>query len=145
MGIMANIACKTAGIAGMSAILYDAYTHGKKHSKIAAENAKADHYLKIHSDTRTLSTESHLNNAVQKKVAELRMNTPIVSTIGSIKGFTGGFLDTLADNIIPVAFSSVALAAKGIAAKISAGGVVVYALYQIAKEGFGYTKKSPMD
>ena len=145
MGMMANIVCKTAGVAGMSAILYDAYSVGKVQSKRVSEDMEADHYLKIHSSTRTLSTESEVQNAIQKKVADFRMNTPFISTAGNIKGFTKGFFDSLGDNIIPAACASVALAAKGLAAKIGAWGLAAYGLYIVAKEGFGFTKKSPID
>lgn len=145
MGMMANIVCKTAGIAGMSAVLYDAYSVGKVNSRRVSEDMEADHYLKIHADTRTLTNESEVNKAIQKRVKDFRMNTPFISTIGSVKGFTGGFLDSLGENIIPAACASVALAAKGAAAKIGAWGLAAYGLYVVAKEGFGFTKKSPMD
>lgn len=142
---MANIVCKTAGVAGMSAILYDAYSVGKVESKRVSEDMEADHYLKIHANTRTLSNESEVQNAIQKKVANFRMNTPFISAAGSIKGFTKGFFNSLGENIIPAAFASIALAAKGITAKIGAWGLAAYGLYIVAKEGFGFTKKSPMD
>lgn len=145
MGMMANIVCKTAGVAGMSAILYDAYSVGKIESKRVSEDMEAEHYLKIHESTRTLSTESEVQNAIQKKVADFRMNTPFISAAGSVKGFAKGFFDSLGENIIPAACASVALAAKGVAAKIGAWGLAAYGLYIVAKEGFGFTKKSPMD
>ncbi len=145
MGMMANIVCKTAGVAGMSALLYDAYSVGKVESKRVSEDMEADHYLKIHANTRTLSNESEVQNAIQKKVANFRMNTPFISAAGSIKGFTKGFFNSLGENIIPAAFASIALAAKGITAKIGAWGLAAYGLYIVAKEGFGFTKKSPMD
>lgn len=145
MGIMANIVCKTAGVAGISAVLYDAYSVAKVNSQRVSQNEEANRYLKIHTDTRTLSTESYINNAIQKKVTDWRMNSPFNSAAGSFKGFVGGFVNSLADNIIPAACASVALAAKGTAAKIGAWGLALYGLFLVAKEGFGFTKKSPMD
>lgn len=145
MGIMANIVCKTVGIAGMSAVLYDGYSLAKENSKRVAANDEADRFIKIHADTRTLTTESPINSAMQKKLADMRMNTPFFSAISSVKGFVGGFLNSLADNIVPVSCASIALAAKGLTAKIGAWGLAAYGLYVVAKEGFGFTKKSPMD
>ena len=58
MGMMANIVCKTVGIAGMSAVLYDAYSLGSKNSKRNMQKVNADHFEKVIADTRTLSSES---------------------------------------------------------------------------------------
>lgn len=145
MGIMANIVCKTAGVAGISAVLYDAYSVAKVNSRRVSENDEANRYLKIHADTRTLSTESYINNAIQKKVTDWRMNSPFNSAAGSLKGFVSGFLNSLADNIVPATCASIALATKGTTAKIGAWGLALYGIYTVAKEGFGFTKKSPMD
>ena len=82
---------------------------------------------------------------MQKKLQNWRMNNPVISFTGSVKGYVGGFLGSLGDNIIPTAFASLALAAKGTASKVGAWGVAGYALYTVLKEGFGFSKKSPMD
>ena len=145
MGTLANIVCKGVGIAGMSAVIYDAASVAKLNSKRVSQAMDADHFEKVLADTRTLSTESHINNAMQKKLQNWRMNNPVISFTGSVKGYVGGFLGSLGDNIIPTAFASLALAAKGTASKVGAWGVAGYALYTILKEGFGFSKKSPMD
>ena len=126
MGTLANIVCKGVGIAGMSAVIYDAASVAKLNSKRVSQAMDADHFEKVHADTRTLSTESHINNAMQKKLQNWRMNNPVISFTGSVKGYVGGFLGSLGDNIIPTAFAG-------------------YALYTVLKEGFGFSKKSPMD
>ena len=145
MGMVSNIVCKTVGIAGMSAVLYDSYSVAKKNSIRVAQMDNADHFEKVHASTRTLSGESSVNSAMQKKVAEMRMNNPLFSIMGNIKGFAKGFLNTLGNNLIPVAFSALALATKGTMSKIGAWGVAGYGLFTIAKEGFGLDKQTPMD
>ncbi|MBD9223335.1 hypothetical protein EGQ24_05475 [bacterium] len=145
MGMVSNIVCKTVGIAGMSAVLYDSYSVAKKNSIRVAQMDNADHFEKVHASTRTLSSESSVNSAMQKKVAEMRMDNPLFSIMGNIKGFTKGFLNTLGNNLIPVAFSALALATKGTMSKIGAWGVAGYGLFTIAKEGFGLDKQTPMD
>lgn len=140
-----NIACKTVGVAGMSAVLYDAYCLSKAQAKRTSQQDNADFYEKIYADTRYSSNESPITNAMQKKVANLRMNNPIVPTVGNIKGCITGFFRALGDNIIPAAFASLALAGKGIFAKIGAIGVAACGLFTLLKEGFGFSKKSPMD
>ena len=145
MGMVSNIVCKTVGIAGMSAVLYDSYSVAKKNSIRIAQMDNADHFEKVHASTRTLSGESSVNSAMQKKVAEMRMDNPLFSIMGNIKGFAKGFLNTLGNNLIPVAFSALALATKGTMSKIGAWGVAGYGLFTIAKEGFGLGKQTPMD
>ena len=143
--MVSNIVCKTVGIAGMSAVLYDSYSVAKKNSIRVAQMDNADHFEKVHASTRTLSGESSVNSAMQKKVAEMRMDNPLFSIMGNIKGFAKGFLNTLGNNLIPVAFSALALATKGTMSKIGAWGVAGYGLFTIAKEGFGLDKQTPMD
>ncbi len=145
MGMVSNIVCKTVGIAGMSAVLYDSYSVAKKNSIRVAQMDNADHFEKVHASTRTLSSESSVNSAMQKKIAEMRMDNPLFSIMGNIKGFAKGFLNTLGNNLIPVAFSALALATKGTMSKIGAWGVAGYGLFTIAKEGFGLDKQTPMD
>lgn len=145
MGMVSNIVCKTVGIAGMSAVLYDSYSVAKKNSIRVAQMDNADHFEKVHASTRTLSGESSVNSAMQKKVAEMRMDNPLFSIMGNIKGFAKGFLNTLGNNLIPVAFSALALATKGTMSKIGAWGVAGYGMFTIAKEGFGLDKQTPMD
>lgn len=145
MGMVSNIVCKTVGIAGMSAVLYDSYSVAKKNSIRVAQMDNADHFEKVHASTRTLSSESSVNSAMQKKIAEMRMDNPLFSIMGNIKGFAKGFLNTLGNNLIPVAFSALALATKGTMSKIGAWGVAGYGLFTIAKEGFGLDKQTPID
>ena len=145
MGIMANIICKTAGVAGMSAVIYDAYNVGRRHSRHASEQVSADYFEKVVDAKRTNSNESDVSNAIQTKVADLRMNNPIVPFAGKIKGFFGGALNSLGNNILPVLFSSMALAGKGFWAKAGAWGLAGFAGLKVLQEGFGVGKKTPMD
>lgn len=145
MSMVSNIICKTVGVAGMSAVIYDAYSLAKKNSARVSQTTNADHFEKVVSSTRTLSTESEVGGAVQKKIADLRMNNPIFSTLGSVKGFALGFLNTLGDNLIPTACAALAITTKGTLSKIGAVGVGICGLFTIAREGFGFGKNTPMD
>lgn len=145
MGTVGKIVCKTIGVAGISAVLYDAYSIGKSQAKRTSQQYDADYFEKIHSDTRNTSIESPMTSAMQERVASWRTNTPVSSFAGGIRGAVGGFFKSLGDNIIPAATASLALAGKGIWSKLGAWGTVGYGLFIIAREGFGVTKKSPMD
>ena len=145
MNTIGKIACKTIGIAGMSAILYDAYAVGKHYSMVGSKAAEGKLILDTYAASRTTTNESPVTNAVQKKVADLRLSMPLIPLIGKIKGFFKGSIESLGDNIIPVAFTSMAIAGKGFWAKLGAWGTAISALLVILKESFGLGKQSPMD
>lgn len=145
MNVVSKIVCKTAGIAGVSAALYDAYSLGKANSHRVSQQMTADHFERVHAATRTLGTESEVNNFIQGKVRDFRTENPLISVFGNIKGFVGGVLESLGNNIIPVTFASIALAGKGTVSKIGAIGVALCALYSVAREGFGLGKHTPVD
>lgn len=145
MGKIANIVCKTVGIAGMSAVIYDAYGMAKHYSGVGAHELSADVYEKAIAAERSNSSESLVTGAMQKKVADFRMNNPLIPMVGKVKGSVEGFISSLGDNVIPIILSTLALATKGAAQKTGAWGLGIYGIYQIAKEGFGLGKSSPVD
>ena len=142
---MANIICKTVGIAGMSAAVYDAYGMAKHHSAVGAHELSTDVYEKAIAAQRSNASESYVTGAMQKKVADMRMKNPLIPMVGKFKGFTEGFISSLGDNIIPITLSAVALATKGFTQKAGAWGLGIYGVYQVAKEGFGLGKNSAID
>ena len=131
---VANIVCKTVGIAGMSAAVYDAYALAQHHSSAGALESSADVYEKAVAAERSNTGASYVTGAMQNKIANLRMNNPIVPIFGKVKGFATGFISSLGDNIIPISLSAVALATKGFMQKCGAWGLGIYGVYQIAKE-----------
>ena len=142
---VSNIVCKTVGIAGMSAAIYDAYAMAQHHSSAGAFETSADVYEKAVAAERSNTNASYITGAMQSKIANLRMNNPIIPIIGKTKGFVTGFIGALGENIIPITLSTLALATKGIAQKTGAWGLGIYGVYQIAKEGFGLGKSSAVD
>ena len=145
MGFMTNLACKAIGIAGISAVAYDAYTVGKSKSKKIALTTQADTFQSIVAAERTTSNVSPLTGAMQRKVADLRMSNPLVPLYGRIKGFFKGFFNSIGDNFVLAGFASMALAGKGFWGKLGALGSAGFVGFKILKEGFGVGKKSPMD
>lgn len=142
---VANIVCKTAGIAGLSAVTYDAYAMAKHHADASTTELSADVFEKAVAANRSNSQASYVSGAMQNKIADLRMKNPIVPIVGKFKGFISGFFSSLGDNIIPISFSALALASKGFFQKAGAWGLGIYAVYQLAKEGFGLGKTAPVD
>lgn len=145
MTILANIVCKTAGLAGLSVATYDAYAMAKHHASAETSKISADTFESVIAAQRSNSTASAFTNAMQEKVSDFRMKNPIVPLFGKIKGFLQGFVSSLGDNIIPVILSSISIAAKGFTQKAGAWGLGIYATYLVAKEGFGLGKTAPVD
>ncbi len=145
MGIVSTIVCKTAGIAGMSAVVYDAFSVGRASSSRISQQVNADHFERIHTSRRTLSTESPVNNAIQGKIADMRENNPIIPIYGKIKGFCTGALTSLGDNLLTVSCAALALTTKGFFSKLGAIGLAACGLFTVMKEGFGLSKQTPMD
>ena len=142
---VSNIVCKTIGVAGMSAAIYDAYSVAHHHSAAGVTETSADVYEKAVAAQRSTTGESYVTGAMQSKIADLRMNNPVVPIFGKVKGFITGFISSLGDNIIPITLSTLALATKGAVQKAGAWGLGIYGVYQIAKEGFGLGKSSAID
>ena len=142
---MANILYKTVGIAGMSAVIYDTYATAKRYSSVEAERFSSDVYESTIAARHSNTNASYVTGAMQDKISNLRTNNPIIPFLGKIKGAVAGTLNGLADNIIPIALSSMALAGKGFMQKTGAWGLGIYGIYQIAREGFGIGKTTPID
>ena len=142
---VANIVCKTVGVAGMSLAVYDAYAMAQHHSMAGSLETSADVYEKAVAAERSNTSASHVTSAMQSKIANLRMNNPIVPIIGKAKGFVTGFISSLGDNIMPITLSALAIATKGFVQKCGAWGLGIYGVYQVAKEGFGLGKSTAVD
>ena len=129
----------------MGAVLYDAFTIGKEQSFRTSQKISADFFESTIAAQRTQTNESHVTNAMQNKIADLRLANPLIPMIGRVKGFFEGVLESLGNNIIPVIFTTTALLTKGFMSKLGAWGLVGCAVYTILKEGFGIGKNTPMD
>lgn len=145
MSAIANIAYKAVGITGLSCALYDASVRAKTTSKIYSDSITGDYLEKVHFSTRGLNENSAINNAMQQKVRDWRMNNPIVPAYGKVVGTFKGFFNSIGDKLIPISFASLAIATKGLPSKIGAFGVIGTAIYNIAVEGFGVGKSTSMD
>lgn len=145
MAKFASIMYTTAGIAGMSAVAYDALAKAKHYSNVGAEEAQADVFESSYAAKRTSTDESKVTGAMQNAIADFRMKNPIVPMYGKTTGFVSGFFSSLGDNIIPVTLSAIAMGAKGFAQKAGAWGLGIFALYKVAKEGLGLGKTSAIE
>ena len=104
MGTIANVVCKTVGLAGMGAVLYDAYTLGKIKSSRGAAKETANHLTDVVAAQRTASSDSYVSSAIQNKTADLRMRNPLIPLIGRVKGFVNGTLAARSESACTISF-----------------------------------------
>lgn len=145
MKTITKIVCRTVGTLGMGCALYDAVKVAKHHSREESMKQEAKHIERVYANTRTVDTVSFTDSAIQGKIADRRMNNPLYSFWGSIKGGVSGFLSGMGNHVFTVACSAFALASKGKMAQIGAIGVGLSACFNIAHNAFGIGKKTPLD
>ena len=145
MGIASKLICKTAGIAGLSFVTYDAIGKAKVFSKVGEQKATADTFERTIAANRTMDVSSATTNIMQAKVANFRTSNPIVPFFGKISGYFKGFIKTFSDNVVPVIFSAMALTGGQKTRKAGAIGLGAYSVYMVLKEGFGIGKSTPVD
>ena len=143
--MITKIACRTIGAAGMGLAVYDAFQVGKQYSRNIAQQEESKFLEKAYFDSRTTNTTSFVSNGMRKKTFELRAKNPLPSLWGRAKGAVQGSLESLGNNIFTVACSALALASKGLLAKIGAVGVLLGAMYDVVSNGFGLGKQNPMN
>lgn len=145
MRMITKIVCRTVGAVGMGLATYDAVQVGKQFSKNLAQQQEAKYLEKAYFDSRTVSTTSYVSNNIRKKTFDYRMKNPLPAIFGRIKGAIKGVFESLGNNLFTVACSALALLSKGLLAKIGAVGVLLGIGYDIASNGFGLGKQTPMD
>ena len=143
--MITKIACRTIGAAGMGLAVYDAFQVGKQYSRNVAQQEESRFLEKAYFSSRTTNTTSFVSNGMRKKTFELRAKNPLPELWGRVKGATQGALESLGNNIFTVACSALALASKGLLAKIGAIGVLLGLVYDLASNGFGLGKQNPMN
>lgn len=145
MNFPTKIICRTLGAAGMGVALYDAIHEAEHTSKECAENESAKYLEKAYFNSRGLDRKSHIDAEIQSKVFEYRMNNPLPSVLGAVKGWGEGLFESLGENLFLVGASALALTAKNFFAKVGAVGIALTACYSILRNGFGVGKHNPMD
>lgn len=144
MRTITKIACRTVGTAGVGLALYDAWRVGTLYSKNCSQSSQAKFLEKAYFDSRNIEDVSYISNDLRQKTFDMRTNNPLPSTWGKIKGFFQGGFNSLGNNLLTIACSSMALLSKGLLAKIGAVGVLLKIGYDILHNGFGVGKENPM-
>ena len=144
MNLAAKIACRTIGTAGMGLALYDASQRCSISARRGAQDEQAKYLENAYFNARTLDTASPSSNELRQKTFDLRTRNPLPTLWGKIKGGCNGILHGLGDRPPIVIFSAMAILGKGAGAKFGAIGAAVAACYDVARNGFGIGKQTPM-
>ncbi len=128
-----NILIKTAGAGGLGLGVYDAHCRARRDSIRYGKIQMADSTLNGWMNTTRLTKESDVENAMKKGAFKWMLDSPLAKIWGNIKGYTSGFFNSVAENVIPITLSAGALITKGgsLLSKIFAGGLGIYAIYAI--------------
>jgi len=145
MKMITKIACRTVGALGMGLAVYDATKVAKQYSRNCALKEESKFLEKAYFSSRTTNTTSFVSNDLRKKTFDLRSKNPIPALWGRAKGACQGTFEALSNNLFTVACSAFALLSKGLLAKIGAIGAILGVGYDIASNGFGLGKQSPME
>lgn len=144
MNIVAKIACRTIGVAGMGLACYDAAKISRQFSQIGSDHAQERYLENVYYSSRTLDDVSYTTNAMREKAFNLRSRSPIPGTVGKIKGGFQGLMYGLANNLPIIACSALAILSKNFFAKAGAIGIGALTLFKFLREGFGLGKNNPM-
>ena len=145
MNLAGKIICRTTGLAALGYTLYDTYECAKAGARKSGI-AQQEKYLEdAYFNSRTLNDISVTQNNTREKVFDLRTRNPIPSFWGKIKGGAKSAFNTLVNYFPLLICASLAMAAKGVFAKIGAAGVALLGVLSIAENGFGFGKKHPFD
>ncbi|MBE7710630.1 MAG: hypothetical protein E7Z92_00670 [Cyanobacteria bacterium SIG31] len=145
MRMITKIACRTIGVLGLSASLYNASRLCGQFSKNGAQYEQAKYLERRYFDARTIDTINYNDSVIQEKTFDLISRSPIPTFWGKIKGGFQGFMYGLGDSLPTIACSSLALCCKNSLAKLGAIGLGLIGCFKIARHGFGLGKVHPMD
>lgn len=132
---------KTAGVAGLVAVGYDAHHRAKTSSVMYEQNHKSNTIAKDYMNLMKLDSSSEVKNAVNKRIFNFKMDNNIDSFFGSIKGYCKGFGSMLVDHVLPLGLSLGAVLTKGALSKTFGLGLAVYGTCYLAKEILGIGKE----
>ena len=131
------------GATALYLVARDAHNFGKIQSDIEKKkkNAKAAQYYL--NNTLTVDKPSKTKIDLQNAVYKYELSDQLRGFVNSIIGYFKGLGSMLVNDVVPLGLGLTALLAKKRAlplAKLSAGGLGVYAIYSFFKDGLGIGK-----
>ena len=141
---LASGVAKTAGLAGLAAIAYDAHKLGQIRASEYRKDAIGASGVDAYIDSKSLDRPSALMSKIQDARFNAEMHGKLFNGVrnafNSVKGYVKGLGESLVSNVVPLALSAVSIMAKGKLSKGAAIGLTAYGAYDVAKNAFGIGK-----
>lgn len=107
-----NVLFKSIGTVSAGVLLWGAYKNGQRHKNMSVKEDEGTFLANKYMDLEKMSNGSDITNAAKKKYFKKMLDMDVVPVWSAIKGFTGGVVNSLADNVIPLALTVGTLASK---------------------------------
>lgn len=132
-----NLITKGIGLAALGCVGYDAHYVGKIQSDLYASEKDAEN-AKYYLNNSLYSTNmSKIQEGIKDASYTMELDCGWKRFINSGIGYIKGFCSMLVSHVVPFALGLGALLTKGKVSKICAGGLGIYAAYEVAKNFFG--------
>lgn len=132
-----NLITKGIGLAALGCVGYDAHYVGKIQSDLYASERDAEN-VKYYLNNSLYSTNmSKIQEGIKDASYTMELDCGWKRFINSGIGYLKGFSSMLVSHVVPFGLGLGALLTKGKASKICAGGLGIYAVYEVLKNFFG--------
>lgn len=112
-----TVISKIIGVGAAGLMLYDAGNAGKIWSDNAQGNSLKNRLPDQYLASTKLDTESAITSKIKKETFKWQLDWNVPEFFASIKGFIGGSVENLAQNIIPAALATGAVFCGGVLGK----------------------------
>ncbi len=129
---------KGVGALGLGLVLRDAHNIGKLQADVTSQTIDGDVSMDLFENSQRLDSPSLLKSEVKDKIFKWQLGSNFLSFFNSAAGYFSGLFSMMAESVVPLGLSAVALLAKG--KKLACGsaiGLAAYAGLSLIKDGFG--------
>ena len=140
-----NILTKGAGLAALGYVGYDAHHIGKLQADIYASEKDASYTAYYLNNTLYSTNMSKVQDGIKDASYKMELDHGYKRFFNLGIGYIKGFCSMLVNHIVPLGLGLGALLTKGFPSKICAGGLGIYAGYELLKNFFGWgVPKGPL-
>ncbi|MBP7211692.1 hypothetical protein KBA27_02550 [bacterium] len=123
-----NVLAKTAGVATLGIIAYDAHHNGKHQSMVTQESYKASSLTDSYLNTMEQESPSIVVSKYKKGLFNVNSDENVTGFFTGIAGYTKGFVKMLAKDVVPLCLALGTFAKPGVISKGSAFGLLGYGI-----------------
>ncbi len=136
-GNAGNILTKGVGLAALGLVGYDAHYQGKLQADLYASEKDAKYAAYYLNNSMYSTNMSKIQEAVRDASFNMELDSSWKRFFNKGIGYIKGFTSMLVDHVVPFGLGIGALLTKGKTAKVFAGGLGIYTIYEFLKNFFG--------